>query len=1003
MTENNSSQHGLATEHDGVSAVWLVPFIALIFGVWLTFQALTNRGEFISIEFDNANGIVAGKTEVRYKGLSVGTVKAVDVSKDFQRVIVDVEMLPSSAPLLTDKTQFWYVTADVSLEGVSGLETLLSGGYISILPDLEQQGIQQDYFVALKDQPVVKTTEPGLHVRLLTSELGSLGSNSPVTFKQMPVGKVTNYEYVDDSQLIQIDVFIEPEYSHLVRENSKFWISSGFNVTANLSAGLKIRTESLASIVSGGIAFDNPPYEDKLKSVENDSQFTLYRDYQAAAMGMQIDFILPWNSGLDRSASIIYQGINIGQLEDIKDILPEKQQIIATARIDPRIKPYLTDQTKFFVVSPKIDVSGVNNLNAILLGSYIGIRPSNVGQFVDVFSVEKKEPPLDYSAPGLHLVLNADDIGSLAAGAGVYNKHKQVGTIEDITFLPMQRYRIHLHIEPQYQHFINETTRFWNASGLRVAGGIQNFEIQAQSLKTILAGGIGFKTLAPQSTNDTGVSNGSEFVLFKDRDQAEHQKQFTLTTESAELIKAGGTRIMFQGKRIGLVLSINQQAKQTLLTVGIKPEFDWILKQDTQFWLVKPEISLSGITDTNALIGGAYIQFNVGDSTQSSNKFTLYQQAIPKHSTAKGLQLKLSARNVSGIKVGSQVSYKSVVVGHVDAVQIADNGEQVIFSLTIDEPYRHLVTEHTRFYKASGFNIAVGAQGLTFQTESVDAFLTGALSFYNPVPIERSTTLGEGRELPLYQTLNEATAAGEKISVIFNHSGGLREGMEVKSNQQTIGKVKQLTLNKQDGHVAAEIELNELGDSFAVNGSEFWLQKPSVNLSGGLDISALVSGNVIQATQGDGELKRRFVALSLAPINKALNSGLNLVLTASKLGSVSAGNPVLYRQVKVGEVIGSDLSDNAQQVEIYINIYDKYTGLVNSGSKFWHASGLTIEAGLLSGVTVETESVESLVSGGISFATPESGKFNAEQLTFPLHNKAQDKWLDWQPALAIKE
>ena len=138
MTTDKSLNNGIeklsaeVVPRQGISIVWFVPFIALIFGGWLGIKALSEQGTFITIEFENGAGIVPKKTEVRYKGLVTGLVDKVVPSDDLQSVIAHVEISKTFSDYLTKNTKFWLVSADISLQGVSGLDTLLSGSYIPV-------------------------------------------------------------------------------------------------------------------------------------------------------------------------------------------------------------------------------------------------------------------------------------------------------------------------------------------------------------------------------------------------------------------------------------------------------------------------------------------------------------------------------------------------------------------------------------------------------------------------------------------------------------------------------------------------------------------------------------------------------------------------------------------------------------------------------------------------------------------------------------------------------
>ena len=206
----------------GISIVWFVPFIALIFGGWLGIKALSEQGVCITIEFDNGAGIIPKKTEIRYKGLITGMVNKVEPSEDLTSVIAEVEMTKSFAQYLTSKTQFWLVSADISLQGISGLDTLLSGSYINIIPDTDETAQSQDHFIALSEAPQADMTSPGLYLTLQTSVLGSISENSPITFKQIPIGYVTGYQYLEDD-----DVTIVVQVNGKVRD--KITVAKGIN------------------------------------------------------------------------------------------------------------------------------------------------------------------------------------------------------------------------------------------------------------------------------------------------------------------------------------------------------------------------------------------------------------------------------------------------------------------------------------------------------------------------------------------------------------------------------------------------------------------------------------------------------------------------------------------------------------------------------------------------------------------------------------------------------
>jgi paraquat-inducible protein B len=202
--------------------------------------------------------------------------------------------------------------------------------------------------------------------------------------------------------------------------------------------------------------------------------------------------------------------------------------------------------------------------------------------------------------------------------------------------------------------------------------------------------------------------------------------------------------------------------------------------------------------------------------------------------------------------------------------------------------------------------------------------------------------------------------------------------------------------------------LNDIGTKYAKQGSKFWLVEPVIGLVGSKNVASLFEGAFIALlpdSDMSAEQHLEFEALALTPTVTQLPFGLNIKLTTQRLGSIRVGNPVLYRQVTVGEVIGIDLSPTADTVDVFINIAKRYAPLVNSGSKFWNTSGINIEAGIFSGINIDSESIETLIAGGIAFATPENkvdkNSNKQDQPSFTLHQNVDSDWLDWQPKIMI--
>ena len=178
-----------------------------------------------------------------------------------------------------------------------------------------------------------------------------------------------------------------------------------------------------------------------------------------------------------------------------------------------------------------------------------------------------------------------------------------------------------------------------------------------------------------------------------------------------------------------------------------------------------------------------------------------------------------------------------------------------------------------------------------------------------------------------------------------------------------------------------------------------------MSLSGIKNLKNILFGSYINILPGQGNLQRTFYAQSRPPAPPADTiNGLKLVLKSKHLGSLKMNSPVYYRQIPVGRVINYQLSETYEDVDIFINIEKRYVPLIRENTKFWKASGTKIQGGLFSGISISTESLESLLTGGIALATPgnsQMGKKVEGGHLFALYEEAEDEWLDWQPSITL--
>jgi paraquat-inducible protein B len=302
-----------------ISVVWIIPILAAVVALGIAIQRIRNAGPTITIDVKVASGIEAGKTFIKYKDVTIGQVTKVELTEDYSHVLVTAQIAKHAAGLIVEDAKFWIVAPTVSLSGVSGLNTLLSGQYIGFQAGTSK--IAGHHFTAIDVAPVI-TDQPGLRLKLTAKSLGSIGNGAPIYYRSLSVGEVEAYTLAADGKSIEATVFINAPYDKFVTSQTRFWNASGIDVSLGAN-GVEVHTESIISVLVGGLAFDVPDFQPLGEPVAAGTQFALYANRLSAMTqpdAVERHIVLYFNEslrGLSVGAPVTLFGLTVGRVAEV--------------------------------------------------------------------------------------------------------------------------------------------------------------------------------------------------------------------------------------------------------------------------------------------------------------------------------------------------------------------------------------------------------------------------------------------------------------------------------------------------------------------------------------------------------------------------------------------------------------------------------------------------------------------------------------------------------------
>lgn len=375
---HDPGQPQVHTRRVNVSLVWIVPIVAVLIGASLMVRSFMQQGPTIEISFKTGEGLVAHKTQVKYRSVVIGEVEEVELATDKKSVTASVKLNKEAESFATQGAKFWVVRPRIGAGGITGVDTLLSGNFIGA--DADDSKAPAKRFVGLESPPPITYGEQGKSFTLQADDLGSLDIGSPIYYRKIPVGEVVSYGLRPDGKGVDIGIFIDAPNDAYVTQDSRFWNASGVDVDVGAN-GLKVNTESLSALLVGGLAFGTVPGAAETPVASDKQRFALYADRDTAlappaGKEQYLRFRFDQSMrGLRAGAPVEFMGVEFGKVTTVQlDYDAEKQSfpVMVDAVIYPqRLGPVQQKMNQAFAHTPD-DEAGTSRL----IGTFVdhGLR-----------------------------------------------------------------------------------------------------------------------------------------------------------------------------------------------------------------------------------------------------------------------------------------------------------------------------------------------------------------------------------------------------------------------------------------------------------------------------------------------------------------------------------------------------------------------------------------------------------------------------------------------------
>ena len=724
--------HGEVTRRGRrISFAWLFPLIALGAAVWMYLDYRDSLGPEIRIRFTDAPGVEEGKTPLIFRGVVAGTVTKVNLDKELQQAIVSVRLEKFAAGLAVQSTDFWIERPEISLQGASGLTSLISGNSIHAR---QGAGPPRYEFTGLASGPVLSAEQAAFHLRLVSEQTQPLDRGAPVTYRGVKVGRVREQSLSPEGKPY-LDLSIEQDKRGLLRSSSRFWTVPASSVTMG-PGGIKVDVSGLDTLIQGAVAFDDFGVEGE-PLAEGAAVPLLESEALAKACGEPVTISFPNGRGLRAGQTrMTYFGIPVGM---VTGLAVEGGQVRVTAQFNPGFDFLRSAGSRFVLVEPEISLQGISGLETLITGVVIECEPGHGGSLETAFtgSVPKTDDTaaaVTADETSFRMRLESEQTQPLARGAPVTYRGVKVGRVREQALSPEGTPYLEIAIDRAKSGLLKTSSRFWSVSASSVSMGPGGIKVDVSGLDTLIQGAVAF--------DDFGVAGGplaegaTARLLASEALAKACGEPFTITFANGRGLRAGQTRLTRLGIPVGMVTDVTAAGDEARVTAQLNPGFDFLRAAGSKFVLVEPQISLKGVSGLETLITGVTIECDPG---RGAARGTSFAGLVPKDEedpvlvkSRAGRHFRLVSRATSTGE-GAPVLYRDLQVGTVLEKTLSADSKAVELVIGLEPAHAGLVRENTVFWDERGLRGSIGFFNINIQTAiPLPVIGNGAVAFATP-------------------------------------------------------------------------------------------------------------------------------------------------------------------------------------------------------------------------------------------------------------------------------